>query len=95
MTKLYVGNLSFNADEASLRDAFAAHGTVDSVQIITDRETGSSRGFAFVAMNDAASAQKAMRALDGSTLGGRSLKVSEAQERAPRGDGGGGGGRRW
>jgi cold-inducible RNA-binding protein len=100
-TKLYVGNLSFNTSEDSLREHFAAIGGVDSVQIITDRDTGAPRGFAFLAMVDQDAASKAIRALDGSTLGGRQLKVSEALERSPRGGGNGGGGggsaggRRW
>jgi len=91
-TKLYVGNLSFGTSEESLRDTFAQHGTVETVQIITDRDTGAPRGFAFVGMGDRESASKAMRALDGSSLDGRQLRVSEAQERAPRSGGGGGGG---
>jgi RNA recognition motif-containing protein len=84
--KLYVGNLSFNSTEADLKDLFGRHGTVESAAVIMDRETGRSRGFAFVEMEDAA-AEKAMRALDGADLGGRTLKVNEAQDR--RGDRGG------
>jgi len=94
--KLYVGNLSYNTSETTLRPLFAEYGEVESVNVITDRETGRPRGFAFVEM-DARGAEDAMRALDGSQLGGRSLRVSEAQERGDRGGdrggrGGGGGG---
>jgi RNA recognition motif-containing protein len=87
--KLYVGNLSFSSTEGEIRTAFESHGGVDSVNVITDRETGRSRGFAFVEMEDASAAEAAMRALDGSDLGGRTLKVNEAKERQPRGGGGG------
>ena len=87
--KLYVGNLPFSTTEAELREVFEAHGAVESVNVIMDRETGRSRGFAFVEMTDSNSATEAMRALDGSQMGGRSLRVDEAQER--RGGGGGGG----
>jgi RNA recognition motif-containing protein len=80
--KLYVGNLSFNSTEAELKDLFGRHGTVESASVVTDRETGRSRGFAFVEM-EAASADNAVRELDGTDFGGRTLKVSEAQ--APRG----------
>ena len=79
--KLYVGNLSFSTTEDELRTAFERHGSVDSVNVITDRETGRARGFAFVEMDDASAADDAMRALDGSDLGGRNLKVNEARER--------------
>jgi RNA recognition motif-containing protein len=89
--KLYVGNLPFTSTETDLQDLFARHGDVDSVKVITDRETGRSRGFAFVEMADASAADDAIRALDGTDLGGRSLRVNEAQDR--RGGGGGGGGR--
>ncbi|MBW1683870.1 MAG: RNA-binding protein [Deltaproteobacteria bacterium] len=90
--KLYVGNLSFSSTEEDLRAAFESHGAVDSVNVITDRETGRSRGFAFVEMDDASAADNAMRALDGSDLGGRTLKVNEAKDRERGGGGGGGGG---
>ena len=89
--KLYVGNIPFSTTEDELRAAFERHGSVASVNVITDRETGRPRGFAFVEMDEASAAEEAMRALDGSELGGRSLRVNEAQDR--RG-GGGGGGRR-
>jgi RNA recognition motif-containing protein len=90
--KLYVGNLPFSATEEEIRDLFGQHGSVESVNVITDRETGRARGFAFVEM-DASAADAAMRALDGSQLGGRSLRVNEANERRGGGGGGGGGGR--
>ncbi len=91
--KLYVGNIPFSATEADLRELFEPHGSIESINVITDRETGRPRGFAFVEMNDAESASKAMQALDGLDMGGRNLKVNEANERPPRGGGGGGGGR--
>ena len=87
-SKLYVGNLSFDSTEADLKDLFGRHGSVESVAVITDRETGRARGFAFVEMSEASAAQDAIRALDGTDFGGRSIKVNEAQAR-----GGGGGGR--
>ena len=91
--KLYVGNLSFSATEAELRELFEKHGTVETVNLITDRETGRSRGFAFVEMEDPSKAEAAMQALDGSDLGGRNLRVNEAHDRrGGRGGGGGGGG---
>jgi RNA recognition motif-containing protein len=86
--KLYVGNLSFSSTEGEIRAAFESHGGVDSVNVITDRETGRSRGFAFVEMEDASAAEAAVRALDGSDLGGRTLKVNEAKDRERRGGGG-------
>jgi RNA recognition motif-containing protein len=89
--KLYVGNLPFSATESDLRSLFQPHGTVESVNVIMDRETGRARGFAFVEMQDASDAANAIRALDGSDMGGRSLRVNEAQDK--RGGGGGGGGR--
>jgi RNA recognition motif-containing protein len=87
--KLYVGNLPFSSTEAELRAAFERHGDVESVNVITDRETGRPRGFGFVEMDDASAAEAAMRALDGSDFGGRSLRVNEAQDR--KGGGGSGG----
>ena len=99
---IYVGNLSFEETESSLEAAFAAHGEATAARIITDRETGRSRGFGFVEMNDATQAQAAMAALNGATVNGRELTVNEAkprEERGPRGGGGGGygggGGSRW
>ena len=88
--KLYVGNLSFDSTEADLKELFSQHGTVESVAVITDRETGRARGFAFVEMSEASAVQDAIRALDGNEFGGRNIKVNEAQDR--RGGGGGGGG---
>ena len=90
MTKLYVGNLPFSATEDSLRSLFAAHGAVESLSLVMDRETGKPRGFGFIEMSNA-DAAKAMQALNGADFGGRPLKVNEAQDR-PRGGGGGGGG---
>ena len=93
--KLYVGNLPFSATEAEIRAAFESHGSVESVNVITDRETGRPRGFAFVEMEDASAADAAMRALDGSEFGGRSLKVNESKERQRSGGGGYGRGSRY
>jgi len=87
-SKLYVGNLSFDSTEADLKDLFARHGSVDSVAVITDRETGRARGFAFVEMSEASAAQDAIRALDGTDFGGRNIKVNEAQDRRSGGGGG-------
>ena len=92
--KLYVGNLPFTATESELRSLFEAHGSIASVNVITDRETGRARGFAFVEMEDASDAANAMRALDGSEMGGRNLRVNEAQDKRAGGGGGGGGHRR-
>ncbi len=92
MKKLYVGNLPWSISEDELRDFFASFGNVSSVAIITDRDTGRSRGFAFVEMDDA-DADRAIQEANGKELGGRSLRIDEAQERS-RG-GGGGGGRRY
>ena len=92
-SKLYVGNLPFDSTEADLNDLFGRHGSVESVAVITDRETGRARGFAFVEMSEASAAQDAIRALDGTDFGGRSIKVNEAQDRRGGGGGGGGGGR--
>ncbi len=93
---IFVGNLSFDTRDDGLREAFAAHGAVDSAQVVMDRETGRSRGFGFVEMPDSGEANAAISALNGADLGGRPLTVNEARPRAPRtGGGGGGGGRRW
>lgn len=89
MNRLYVGNLSFQSTEDDLHRAFAAFGEVNEVKIVMDRETGRSRGFAFVTMADENGAREAVARLDGSQLGGRALRVNEAQPR----EGGGGGGR--
>ncbi len=87
--KLYVGNLPFSVTESDLRSLFQSHGAVESVNVIMDRETGRARGFAFVEMQEASDAANAIRALDGTDMGGRSLRVNEAQDK--RGGGGGGG----
>jgi len=89
MAKIYVGNLPFTATDAEIRDLFAQHGTVESVSLPTDRETGRPRGFGFVEMSQA-DASRAIQALNGHDLGGRSLRVNEAQDK-PRSGGGGGG----
>ncbi len=86
--RLYVGNLPFTVTEEELRQLFSQHGEVRSVQVVTDRETGRPRGFAFVEMEDG---QAAIQALDGQELGGRSLRVNPAREREAGGGGGGGG----
>ena len=96
MKNIYVGNLSFNATEDEVRQMFEAYGPVDRVSIVTDRDTGQSRGFAFVEMPDDDAAQKAMEAMNGTNLGGRNLTVNEARPKADRPHrdfGGGGGGR--
>ena len=79
--KIYVGNLSWNADESDLRDAFSAHGEVTSVQIITDRESGRSRGFAFVEIENDSEAQEAISAVNNKEIDGRPVKVNEAKPR--------------
>src|ERR1700761_8716994 len=91
-TRLYVGNLSFNTNAEGVRAAFQDFGTVSDVHLVTDRETGRSRGFAFVTMGTPEEAQKAIEGMDGHTLDGRPLRVNEAEQRQPRGGGGGGGG---
>lgn len=91
-TKLYVGNLNFQTQELDLRDHFAQHGEVISASIVTDRDTGRSRGFGFVEMADEAGAQAAQSGLDGQDLDGRQLKVNEAKPRTDNRRGGGGGG---
>src|SRR5438128_9548089 len=89
--KLYVGNLSYDVDSSALEQLFGAHGTVQSAQIITDRDTGRSKGFAFVEMDSDQEAQAAIAALNGKDMGGRALTVNEAKPREDRGGGGGGG----
>ncbi len=91
-TKLYVGNLAFHTTEDTLQRTFAEFGEVAEVKLILDRETGRSRGFAFVQMATPEDARKAMDAMNGTDLEGRALRVNEAEERRPRGGGGGGGG---
>ena len=93
-TKLFVGNLSFNTTENDLQDAFAAHGTVTEANLMMDRSTGRPRGFAFVTMATPEEAQKAIAALNGAQLDGRSLTVNEARPREERSGGQHSGGRR-
>jgi cold-inducible RNA-binding protein len=101
MKNLYVGNLPHSTNETELRTVFEAHGAVEKVSLVTDRDTGRSRGFAFVEMTDAAAADKAIAALNGTDLGGRTLTINEAKPKTDRpkgggqrfGGGGGGGGR--
>ena len=90
MKNIFVGNLNFNTSEDDLRQAFEAHGQVDRVSIMTDRETGRSRGFGFVEMTNAEEAERAIAALNGSQLGGRTLNVNEARPKPERSSGGGG-----
>jgi cold-inducible RNA-binding protein len=98
MNRLYVGNLSFDTSEEALRDAFSHFGEVGEVRIVMDRDTGRPRGFAFVSMADAEGARRAIAQMDGTTFGGRQLRVNEAEERNGAGRPGGGrmasGGRR-
>jgi cold-inducible RNA-binding protein len=84
MSKIYVGNLPFSADEAAVRALFAQHGTVDSVALITDRDTGQPRGFGFVEMTQNAEAARAIQSLNGHQMDGRALKVNEAQAKTDR-----------
>ena len=97
--RIYVGNLSFHTDEQALGDMFAQFGDVAEVKVVTDRETGRSRGFAFVSMADSDSARKAISQMDGAMVDGRALRVNEAEERQQGGGGGGrprsSGGARW
>ena len=90
-TKLFVGNLSFETTENELHDAFAAHGTVVEANLMVDRVSGRPRGFAFVTMGTPEEAQKAIEAMNGSSLGGRTLTVNEARPKTDRPFGGGGG----
>ena len=90
MKNIFVGNLSFNTNEEDLRAAFEAYGQVDRVSILTDRETGRSRGFGFVEMASNEDGEKAITALNGSQLGGRTINVNEARPKAERAGGGGG-----
>ena len=98
MKKLYVGNLPFSTDDNSLRGLFEAHGQVASASIVMDRDTGRSRGFGFVEMSDDGEALRAVEAMNGQQVDGRSIVVNEARPKEPRsggfgGGGGGGGGR--
>jgi RNA recognition motif-containing protein len=91
-TRLYVGNLPFSATKASVQAAFAQSGEVTDVHIVTDRESGQSRGFGFVTMGTPEQAQQAIEQMNGALMDGRPLRVNEAEERVQRGGGGGGGG---
>jgi len=90
---IFVGNLSFNTNEDELRQIFEGYGQVDRVSIMTDRDTGRSRGFGFVEMSSNDDGEKAIAGLNGSQLGGRTINVNEARPKAERGSGGFGGGR--
>jgi len=90
--KLYVGNLSYETSQADLETMFGEHGTVESAQIINDRDTGRSKGFGFVEMSSDTESQAAIGALDGNEVGGRAIKVNEAKPRSSGGGGGYGGG---
>ncbi len=93
--KLFVGGLSWDTDDAGLRRAFEGYGSITEAKVITDRDTGRSRGFGFVSFEDASAGSNAIAEMDGATLDGRSIRVNEAQDknRGPRRGGGGGGGR--
>ena len=99
MKNIYVGNLSFGATEDSVRSLFETHGTVTRVNICTDRDTGQPRGFGFVEMANDAEGEKAIAAVNGIDLDGRTLSVNEARPKTERSGGGGGGGgygrKRW
>jgi cold-inducible RNA-binding protein len=99
MKNIYVGNLSFGATEDAVRSLFAAHGTVERVNIVTDRDSGQPRGFGFVEMTNDGEGEKAIAALNGTDLDGRTLNINEAKPKTERSSGGGGGGgfgrKRW
>ena len=95
MKNLYVGNLPHSTTEAELRNLFETHGAVEKITLVTDRDTGRSRGFGFVEMANASEADKAIATLNGTDLGGRTLTINEAKPKAERPRGGGGGGRRF
>jgi RNA recognition motif-containing protein len=94
MKNIYVGNLSYKASEEEIRALFEQYGAVDRVSVVTDRDTGQPRGFAFVEMSDDDAGNKAIEALNGTNLGGRNLNINEARPKdsRPRGGGGGRGG---
>ena len=92
MKNIFVGNLDFGATEEAIRALFETYGAVERVNLMTDRDTGRSRGFAFVEMTDAAEADRAIAGLNGHNLGGRALNVNEARPKVDRGGSGGGGG---
>ncbi len=89
--KLYVGNLPYSVTQQTLEETFSQCGTVDSVNVITDRDTGQSKGFGFIEMSNDSEAQKAIQELNGTSIDGREIKVNEAKPKAPRKDRGGGG----
>jgi RNA recognition motif-containing protein len=91
--KLYVGNLAYTTRDEDLRDAFAPHGNVQSASVVIDRDSGQSRGFGFVEFGSSAEAQRAVDAMNGTVVDGRTLNVNIARPREDRGGGGGGGGR--
>ena len=93
MKNIFVGNLSFNTSEDELRQLFEPYGQVDRVSIMTDRDTGRSRGFGFVEMASDEEGEKAIAGLNGSQVGGRTLNINEARPKTERGGGGGSGGR--
>jgi cold-inducible RNA-binding protein len=93
MKKLFVGNFSFSTTDADLRSLFEPYGQVETASVVTDRDTGRSRGFGFVEMNDAGEAEKATNGLNGKDVGGRALTVNEARPKTERGGGGSRGGR--
>lgn len=98
MTNIFVGNLSFRTTQDELHAAFANYGTVERVNIVTDRDSGQARGFAFVEMTDRSAAESAISHLNGSDLNGRAMNVNEARPKTQGGSGGGGGrgrGSRW
>jgi len=95
LTNIFVGNLSFGATESSIRSLFEAHGTVERASLVTDRDTGRSRGFAFVEMSDSREAEAAINALNGAELDGRALNVNLAKPKTERSGGGGGRSNRW
>jgi cold-inducible RNA-binding protein len=94
MKNIFVGNLNFGATEDAVRSMFEAYGTVEKVNLITDRDTGQARGFGFVEMSVNADADRAIAELNGRELDGRALNVNEARPKTDRGGSGGGGGRR-
>ena len=85
MTNIYVGNISYQTTEDDLHAAFAAFGGIERVNVVTDRDTGQPRGFAFVEMTEKDAAEKAIAQLNGAELGGRAIKVNEARPKSPRG----------
>lgn len=91
--RIYVGNLPWSTTSATLESLFSPHGTVTSAEVVSDRETGRSRGFGFVEMDADDACQRAIEALNGTEVDGRAITVNEARERAPRSGGGGRGGR--